>query len=107
MVLESALEAAADDLAEVEDAGVGDEVDDTGAFASASDDAGVCEGLEVAGSVGLGEAGSLDEIRDVEFGLAEALEEAEAGGFAEDAEAGGDEFDGFLGEGRVVLGHVG
>ncbi len=98
MVLELALEAAADGFAEIEDAGIGDEVDDVGALAPAAEDGGFGEGLEVAGCVGLGEAGGLDELGDVEFALAEALEDAESGGFAEDAEPGGNEKDGFVGE---------
>lgn len=98
VVLELALEAAADGFAEIEDAGIGDEVDDVGTLASAAEDGGLGEGLEVAGGVGLGEAGGLDELGDAEFAVAEALEDAEAGGFAEDAEACGDELDGLVGE---------
>lgn len=101
LVLDPFLEAAADDFAEVEDAGIGDEVDDIRAFAATADDGGLGECLEVAGGVGLGEAGELDELGDVEFLGPEGLEEAEARGFAEDAEAGGDKFDGLIGEGRV------
>ena len=98
MVLELALEAAADGFAEIEDAGIGDEIDDVWSFATAAEDGGFGEGLEVAGGIGLGEAGGLDELGDVEFAVPEALEDAEAGGFAEDAEASGDEDDGFVGE---------
>lgn len=105
MALDPFLEAATDDFTEVEDAGVGDEIDDVGALAAASDDAGFGQGLEVAGGVGLSESGGIDELGDAEFGRAEALEEAEAGGFPENAKACGDEINGFLGEGGVVLGH--
>lgn len=105
MALDPFLEAATDDFTEVEDAGVGDEIDDVGALAAASDDASVGQGLEVTGGVGLRESGGIDELGDAEFGRAEALEEAEAGGFPEDAKTCGNEIDGFLGEGGVVLGH--
>lgn len=105
MALDPLLEAPADDFAEVEDAGVGDVIDDVGALAASSDDARVGQGLKVTGGVGLSESGGIDELGDAEFGRAEALEEAETGGFPEDAKACGDEIDGFLGEGGVVLGH--
>ena len=105
MALDPLLEAATNDFTEVEYAGVGDEIDDVGALAAASDDAGFSQGLEVAGGVGLSESGGIDELGDAEFGRAEALEEAEAGGFPENAKACGDEINGFLGEGGVVLGH--
>ena len=98
VVVELALKAATDGLAEIEDAAVGDEIDDVGTFATAAEDGGIGEGLEVSGGIGLGEAGGLDELGDVEFSIPEALEDAETGGFAEDAEACGDELDGFLGE---------
>lgn len=98
MVLELALEAAADGFAEIEDAGIGDEIDDVWSFATAAEDGGFGQGLEVSRGIGLGEAGGLDKLGDVEFAVPEALEDAEARGFAEDAESGGDEDDGFVGE---------
>lgn len=107
MVLVAALEAATDGFAEVEDGGFGDGVDDIGTVAAASDDAGIGEGLEVAGGIGLGEVGGFDELGDIEFAGAEGLKDAEARGFTEDPEAGGDEFDEFRGEGQGRLGHEG
>ncbi len=99
VALKVALQAGADGFAEVEDGGFGDGIDDVGAIATASDDAGIGEGLEVAGGVGLGEFGGLDELGDIEFAVAEGLEDAESGRFTEDPEPGGDEFDGLGREG--------
>lgn len=107
MAFEVALQAGADGFAEVEDGGFGDGIDDVGAIATASDDAGFGEGLQVAGGVGLGEVGGLDELGDVEFAVAEGLEDAEAGGFTENPEAGGHEFDGFGRKGKRRLRHEG
>ncbi len=83
---EALLEIAADRVAEVADAGVGDEADDGEAFAAAADHTGVGEGLDVAGDVGLGEAGGGDELGDVLFAGFEGAEDFETAGFGEGAE---------------------
>ena len=83
---EALLEIAADGVAEVADAGVGNEADDGKAFAAAADHACVGEGLDVAGDVGLGEAGGGDELGDVLFAGFEGAEDFETAGFCEGAE---------------------
>jgi len=105
VILHPTLETSADRVAQLEDAGIGDAIEDAGTFAATADDPGLGEGLEMSGGVGLGEAGGLDELGHVEFAGAKALEEAEARGFTEDPESGGDEFEGLIGEGGVRLGH--
>ncbi len=99
MNLHPALQASANRIAQLEDPRVRDVVEDARTVAATSDDAGLGEGLEVAGGIGLGEAGGLDELGNVEFAVAEGLEETEARRFAEDPESGGDQFEGRIGEG--------
>jgi hypothetical protein len=83
---EALLEIAADGVAEVADAGIGNEADDGKAFAAAADHACVGEGLDVAGDVGLGEAGGGDELGDILFAGFEGAEDFETAGFCERAE---------------------
>lgn len=105
MALHPALKAPTDRVAQFEDAGIRDAIEDTGTFATTPDDAGLGKGLKMAGGVGLGEAGDLDELGNVQFAGAKGLEEPKAGGFAEDPESGGNEFESLIGEQGVRLGH--
>ena len=77
MTLHPALEAPADGVAQFEDAGIGDGIEDTGTFAAPPDDACLGEGLEMAGGIGLAQAGGFDELGDVEFTGAQGLEKTE------------------------------
>lgn len=99
MALNPALEASAHRVAQFEDPRVRNVIEDARTVAAASDNPRLGEGLKVAGRVGLGEAGDLDELGDVEFTVAEGLEKTEARRFAEDPESGGDQFEGLIGEG--------
>jgi hypothetical protein len=82
--------AVAHDLAELRDEGIVDEVNHFEAGFAAVDEVGIVEGLEVAGGVGLGEAEGLNEGGDGMLAFEKGFENAEAGGFAEGAEAMGD-----------------
>lgn len=99
-------EAAADEFAELEDRGVGDGVEDLEAFLAAREEAAVGEGLQVAGDVGLGAAGQVDEGVDGFLAVEERVEEAQAHGLGQQREAAGDEGEGILGERSGFLGHV-
>ena len=105
MGLEAALHAATDVLAEFEDRRVGDEIDDGLALAAPADDARVRKGLEVAGNVGLVEAGTVDQRGDVEFARTEDLDQEESAGFAEDPEPRRDQLEAFGTEGWGGLWH--
>ena len=76
------LEAAADRIAELEDVPVGHEIEDKRAGFASGQEAGFGEGLEVAGDIGLGEAGGLDELADVAFAGFEGEEECQAAGLS-------------------------
>jgi hypothetical protein len=82
------LEAIADDTAQPGDAGIGDAVVGGGAFAAAGDDAGGVEDAEVLADVGLAAIERVADLADVELAVfEEEVEDGEAGGVAEDAEA--------------------
>ncbi len=100
-------QAAADVVTEDEDRGVGDMVIGLGALLASADDAGTCEGLEVAGDVGLADGGAANEVGDVLFSFFEGHEEVDTRGFAKDFEAGGDEIDGFGAQGASLLAFLG
>lgn len=105
---EALLEVGADGVTELGDGGVGDEAHGDEALLAAADHAGLGEGLDVAGDVGLGETGGGDEVGDVFFAILQGAQDAEAAGFGEDTEPGGDHFEGFLsedGRGRFFRGH--
>ncbi len=88
------LEAAADVLAEVEDARVGDVVEHLQALLAPAKNAGVGECLEVARDVRLCRLGDRDELGDVSFAGLEFNQEAEPHRFTQDAEPGGDDLEG-------------
>jgi hypothetical protein len=95
---ESLLEVGADGVAEFGDGGIGDEAHGDEALLAAADHACLGQGLDVAGDIGLGEAGGGDEVGDVFFTFFEGAEDAQAAGFGEDTEPGGDHFESFLGD---------
>ena len=89
---ETFLKASANVLAEVEDAPVGDKVDDVQPFLATAQDAGVGEGLEMAGDVRLGQGGGLNQLRDIPLLPLEGAQKFQPAPFAENAEARGDKF---------------
>jgi hypothetical protein len=88
------LEAIADDAAQPGDAGVGDAVVGGRTLAPAGDDAGGVEDAEVLADVGLAAVERVADLADVELvAFEEEIQDGEAGGVAEDAEAFGDVLD--------------
>ena len=97
---ESFLEVGADGVAEFGDGGIGDEAHGDEALLAAADHAGLGQGLDVAGDIGLSKASGGDEVGDVFFTFFEGAEDAQAAGFSEDTEPGSDHFEGFFGDDR-------
>lgn len=79
--------AAANEIAESEDHGVADGVEDRGAVAAAADEAGVMQDSEVLGDVGLVALQLLDEFADGHLAAREEMKDAEADGLAEGAKS--------------------
>lgn len=82
--------AAADQIAELEDIGIGDEVKDAVAFAAAANERAVIESLQMLRNIGLGAAEGGSDFADGAFAVFEKLQNAESGRLAEEAEAAGD-----------------
>jgi hypothetical protein len=104
--------AAANEIAQFEKVGVGNGIEDAVATAAASDEAAIVESLEVLGDIGLIAAESSGDIADGAFAVFEELKDAEAVGFAEEAEATSNGFEdalirkrakSFLGHGKTFL----
>ncbi len=105
LAIEVTLEASADLVADVEDGGVDDAVEDVDALFAAANDAGAGEGGELAGDVGLGGVGRLDELGDIALPGLEGDDQLEPGGIAEDLEPVGDQLQSFIGK-RVAAGRL-
>ena len=86
-------QAAADELAQLEDGLVGDEAAHAVAVLLAADDAGLGEDAEVLGDVLLRRAERVGELVDGHRPVAQRVEQADAHGLADDAEALGDQLD--------------
>jgi hypothetical protein len=82
--------AAADQIAELEDIGIDDEIEDAVALAAPGDERAVVEGLQMLRDIGLRAAEDGSDFAHGAFAVFEELEDAESGRFAEEAEAAGD-----------------
>jgi hypothetical protein len=92
--------AAADQIAQSKNSGVGNEIDDAVALAAAANEAAIVESMQMLGDIGLIALKGSGDLVDGEFAVFEELKDAEAVGFAEEAEAAGDGFeDAGVGEG--------
>jgi hypothetical protein len=101
--------AAADEIAEPEEIGVGNEIKDAVAAAAATDETAVIEGLKVLRNIGLCAAEGRGDFADGAFAIFKELENAEAVGLPEEAEAAGDSLeDALIGKGaKSFFGHRG
>jgi len=100
---ESALNAAANVLAKVEDLRVGNCVNDLQPLFPAGDDTGLREGLKMSRGVGLSKAGGVEQVGNAFFTGPEGLKQFEAARLAEDAKAGSDEVEGAIGEDGLLM----
>ena len=93
-------EVVAHQVAELFDEGVGDEADRAESLLAGAHHAALAQDGEVFGDVGLAGAGGFGELSDGALALHEEVEEAQAEGLGEGAEAGGDHFQRGVAEGR-------
>lgn len=85
-------------FAKFEDVAVGNGIEHSETLLASFEDTGFGQGLKVSGGVGLGETGEVGQFSNARFPVAEGLDEFESIGFAQYAEAGGDQFEGLGGE---------
>ena len=79
-------EARADDLAESEEGGVGDAVEDLNTLPATRNEGGVVQSLKMAGDVGLAGSGGPDDVVHRQLSVHQALQDAQSGGVAQDGE---------------------
>src|SRR5437899_603865 len=92
------LKTAADVFAQFEDAGIGNGIEHLETFLPAREKPGTGKSIEVARGVGLRQTRRLNELSHALLPCLEHVNQFEPAGFAEDAEAGGDELKGLVGE---------
>ena len=97
------LQAAAHQLAQLEDRRIGDRVKDLESFLSPGQDIGLGEGLQVTRDIGLRAAGHFDQSADIHFAVKEGMNQPQPHRLRKHGKAAGDQLQRSLGEGRTFI----